>query len=243
MSGLFRGHLVHARSGSVANRFRYPVCFAGVDVDELPRLDRQLRLFSHNRHNVFSLRDRDYEDAERDGLRAAVERVSGRVPGRIVALTQLATLGYVFNPVSFFLCYGHRDELAFAVAEVNNTYGGRHRYILDDSCRIDAPGRVYRTRKQLYVSPYIGADCDYVWELRSIGATGRSIDVRIRVVRGDRPMLAAQLHGKRLDFSDLGLARLGVRYPLMPQAIISLIHWQALKLWSRGLQYRRPLDP
>lgn len=242
VSALFGGQLIHARGGSVSNSFRYPICFAGIDVDELAELDRSLRLFGHNRRSLFALRDRDYAGAGSLGLRGAVEELTGRSPERIVLLTQLATFGYVFNPVSFFLCYDARDELAFAVAEVNNTYGGSHRYVLDDSCRVDTPGNVYRTRKQFYVSPYVTDDCHYIWQLPSTGSRRADQDVRMRVVSRERPIFAARLHGVRRELSDLGLVRAGVRYPLMPQAIISLIHLQALKLWSLGLQYRDPPD-
>ena len=98
-SALYTGTVMHARTTPAENVFRYRVCFYLLDLDELPALDRGLRLFGWNRPNVVTLRDRDHID-----VRAYLDE-QGVAADRILLLTNLRVLGYVFNPVSFYYCY------------------------------------------------------------------------------------------------------------------------------------------
>ena len=50
--------------------------------------------------------------------------------GRITALLQARVLGYVFNPLSLFWCHDADGALRAVIAEVHNTYGQRHAYLL-----------------------------------------------------------------------------------------------------------------
>jgi DUF1365 family protein len=237
------GELIHARTDEVPDRFRYPVYFFAVDVDELPALSRELRLFASERPGVFSIRARDYQQAAA-GLRASAVASARRhgVDGdiaRVELVTQPRVLGYLFNPVSFFLCRGPDDDLVCAIAEVANTYGGRHRYVLTERERIPARrGTAYRTDKVFYVSPYIHRAATYDWVFDD-DADRRSIAMDVRDAAGDR-FFRAVMRGRRQPLTDAGLARLLVRYPLMTVQIISLIHWHAFKLRRRGVQHRPP---
>ena len=122
-SALYTGTVMHARKTPKENVFRYRVCFYLLDLDELPELDRRVRLFGWNRRNVVSLHDRDHLD-----IRAYLAE-HGIEADRILLLTNLRVLGYVFNPVSFFYCYAG-GGLACIVAEVSNTFGERLPYLL-----------------------------------------------------------------------------------------------------------------
>ena len=122
-SALYTGTVMHARKTPKENVFRYRVCFYLLDLDELPELDRRVRLFGWNRRSLVSLHDRDHLD-----VRAYLAE-HGIEADRILLLTNLRVLGYVFNPVSFFYCY-QGGELACIVAEVSNTFGERLPYLL-----------------------------------------------------------------------------------------------------------------
>jgi DUF1365 family protein len=103
-SALYTGKLVHARRDPVRNVFAYPVAYWLLDLDELPELERRLRLVSVNRRNVVTYRDRDHFDGNLR-LKDAVRRFAGDPAiDRVLCLTQLRVLGYVFNPVSFYWC-------------------------------------------------------------------------------------------------------------------------------------------
>ena len=141
-SALLHGSVMHARSDEHARRaFRYPVYLASIDLAELPALDRELRLFSHGGRNLFALHDADYE-AGALGLPVALADLLAAnglpAPDTTRLVTNLRVAGYVFNPVSFFLNYDATGALTSVIAEVNNTYGGRRRYVLGPDQRIEA---------------------------------------------------------------------------------------------------------
>jgi DUF1365 family protein len=253
-SRIYRGHLEHARGGSVKNRFRYPVYTACLDLGELGDLDRRLRLFSLERRNLFSLRNRDYalaqgttrpsrrpapaaplEERARERLAAAGVDLGG--VDRIYLLTQLRVLGHVFNPVSFFAAVDRAGQVAGVIAEINNTHDQTFAYALGPTEQT-GEGR-YTTAKRFFVSPFIADDADYRWNFAAVG--GAELDVRMTVSVRGRPMFSARLDGRSRPMIDLELLRAFVRLPALPAQIWGRIHWQALRLRLLGLQYRRPL--
>jgi DUF1365 family protein len=246
VSALYLGHLAHARRDEQARRaFRYPVYIASLDLEELPALDRELRLFSHGRANLFALYDRDYE-AGAGGLRAALADLTAAnhlpVPHATRLITNLRVAGYVFNPVSFFLHYDAAGALAWAVAEVNNTYGGRRRYVLGPERRIADPhGRVgFRHIRELFVSPFLHGPASYdFWFDAPLDGERLAIAMDVRRPDGQR-IFAARLDGARRQLTDRALLGAAVRYPLMTAQVIGLIYLQALKLRLRGVPYFRP---
>jgi hypothetical protein len=235
---------VHARADVHARRtFRYPVYVAAVDLAELDTLDARLRLLSHNRRNVFALHDRDYEDCAARGLaraHAALLAAHGiPPPARVQLVTNLRVLGYVFNPVSFWIGYDAADRITSVVAEVNNTYGGRHRYVLGPAQRIPHARRTgFRTERVLFVSPFMHGDATY--ELWIDDDRRDALAITMHVDAGDDRIFVARLTGTREPLTDGALARAFVRYPLMTVQVIGLIHYEALKLHLRGVPYRRP---
>jgi DUF1365 family protein len=246
-SALYTGHVVHARHDEVARRaFRYPLYVACLDLDDLPRLGRSLRLFGYNRSALFGLADRDYEGAAGSGLAAAHRQLAAArgLPAatQVRLITQLRAFGYVFNPVSFFLGEGAAGRLAYAVAEINNNYGGRHQYVLGPAERVDDPRGHdrFRVAKAFFVSPFIHGPATYDFSFDA-PSDGDRLAISARVTRPDgRPFFHARLEGRRRPLDDRTLAWAAARYPLMTVQVIGLIHWQALRLRLRGAPYRRP---
>ncbi len=251
-SALYRGEVFHSRRDRFAQRqFRYPMVIASIDLDELPALHRQLRCFSYNRPNLYSLHDRDYRDTAGLGLRAAAHRrfaAAGIAPPRSIRLvTNLRIAGYVFNPVSYFLGYDAAGALAAVIAEVNNTYGGSKRYLLGPAERLPAstPGAppAFRHVRDLFVSPFLHGPAAYDFHFAT-PLDGDRLAVRMDVHAGDDAsgprIFVARLEGQRVPLSDRALLGAALRYPLMTAQVIGLIHYQALKLHLLGAPYRRP---
>ena len=259
-SALYRGELVHARHDALARRtFRYPVYMACLDLDELAVLDRELRLFSHGGRNVFAFHDADYAatlspstrtteplreslaEPLRDSVAALHAGAGLPAPHATRLVTNLRTFGYVFNPVSFFLGYDAAGALATVVAEVNNTYGGRLRYLLGPRDRLpDRRGRVgFRHVRELFVSPFLHGDATYDFWFDA-PLDGDRLAIEMDVTQGDHCVFTARLDGTRAAMTDRALALAAVRYPMMSAQVIALIHWQALKLRLTGVPYRRP---
>ena len=221
-SALYEGTLVHARRTPARHVFRYPVAYWLLDLDELDELDRRFRLLSVNRPGFVCFRDADHFDGDGTPLKDAVIRFAGDESiERVLVLTQLRVLGYVFNPVSFYWCYRADGSLACMVAELNNTFGER----LPELLRGDA--LTYEHDKRLHVSPFMGLDQSYRY---SFSEPGETVLAKIEVHEHEAMPLQALLYGRRRELSRATLARFLLRYPLMPLQVTALIHWQALKL-------------
>lgn len=244
-SALYTGTLVHVRREPRRHVFRNRLCFYLLDLDELPALDRRLRLFSYNRSNVVSMNDADHlGDPGRsisDNVGAFLARHDLALPGgRILLLTNLRVLGYVFNPVSFFYCYSASGELACVVAEVHNTFGERWPYLLRPG-QGEAPHAMSsETAKRLHVSPFFGLDQRYRFALSE---PGEQVYARIDVEQDGVRMFGSVLAGTRHELTSRSLAMMQLRYPLMPVRVAGSIHWHALRLFLRGLSFHHKPPP
>jgi len=235
-SALYTGTVMHARRAPNDNVFSYPVYMALLDLDELPHLDRTLRLFRWNRRAVTGFYDTDHIDIRGLLAESAIE-LRGR--GSIQVLTNLRVLGHVFNPVSFWWCRHEDGTLACIVAEVNNTFGERHPYVLLPGDGTEARGRVvFETDKRLHVSPFMPMDQSYTWWFSE---PEERLSVRMDVHESGSPDFHATLTARRVPLTSASLRAALVRYPLMPARVLGLIHWQAFRLWlKRTPFYRKP---
>jgi len=237
-SAIYSGTLIHSRREPARNTFRYPISFFVLDLDELPELEQRLMLFSINRRNVVTLRDKDHFDGSLPVREAAVRFCAERgvEVERVLMLAQLRVLGYVFNPVSFHWCYGPDGKLACMIAELNNTFGERLPELLH------GPELAYEHEKRLHVSPFFGLDQAYQY---AFSEPEEEVWTRVHVRENGSVPLSAVLHGRREELTNASLARMLVRYPLMPFQVTALIHWQAVKLFAKRVPFHHkpPFEP
>ena len=236
MSALYPGHVAHNRPGK--HRLRYRVFMLALDLDELPALGRRLKLFAHNRADLMALFDRDHGGRVDAPLRPQVEAKLREADivwddGRIVLLTMPRLLNYVFNPLSVYFCY-RRDGTIVALAhEVSNTFGERRLYVLP--ARSESNGVVeQQCDKDFFVSPFLEMNLRY--EFR-VTPPGERTVVAMVVRRGDEVALTASFAGERRELTDGTLLRAWLGNPLMTVAVIAGIHWEALKMWVKGVRY------
>jgi len=250
-STLYAGIVTHRRLRPRPHRLRYRVFWMLLDLDEIGRLPRRLRLFSHNRFNALSFFDADHGDGSGRPLRDQVEghlQAAGLAldGGAIRLFCMPRVFGFGFNPLSVYFCYQRDGSLAAILYEVHNTFRERHSYLIPverEAGVAGAPGAVIdqHCRKGFYVSPFMDMEMSYTF---SVAVPDQRVTIAIRAADQDGLMLAAALTGQRIALTDLTLLRALATHPLLTLKVIGAIHWHALWLLLKGLKLRpRPLPP
>lgn len=244
-NGLFISKVAHARHRPKHNSFWYGVYYLAFPLGEMKRLE-ECALLSVNRGNLFSFHEKDHAT---DGLQvqAWARKILSdwQVPqanGPIVLVTLPRLFGYVFNPVSFYFCLDETGGLRAVISEVHNTFGDKHSYIcFHDDRRAITQDDFMKADKQLHVSPFIKVEGHYVFRF-SYGE--EKLGVWIDHHDGDGVLLTTSIIGKRQPLTTANLLKAFFRYPLVTFKVIALIHYQALRLWTKGVKYiKRPPAP
>lgn len=216
-----------------------------LDLDELDAVVKNNIFISRNRFNLFNFRDRDHLQVSGHCDQANVREqivyylgqnnVDTQQVGRIMLVTNLCTLGYQFNPVSFYFCYDMNDRPLCAVAEVCNTFHEMKLYFLgkdklsDDTFTSVIP-------KLFYVSPFIAMDTDFEFDL---AVPHDTLNIRINDYKNGRLFFRSTLNGKKKMLTNGNVLRYALQFPFVTIKIITLIHWQALRLWFRKVAWYR----
>lgn len=217
---IYRTTIVHTRRAPVRHGFSYRGYSWYVDLDQMPELPWWIRPFARFAPN-------DHFDGTGASLRLGVDEfLAGHgieLPGgRVTALLQARVLGYVFNPLSLYWCHDAAGALRAVIAEVHNTYGQRHAYLL--------PTEHATVAKSMYVSPFNDVSGSYRVHAPE---PGDALAVSITLHRDGRPPFVATMRGTRLPGSAAQLARLQLSAPLAPLVGAARIRIQGVALWLR----------
>jgi DUF1365 family protein len=240
MNALYSTRVTHTRTRPRRHHLAYRLPYLLLDLDHLPTSP----LFSRNRFNLFSLHERDHGDGVTP-LRAWVaarlaEAGLAEAECRITLLTLPRFLGLGFNPLSLFLCHDAQGALRAVLYEVNNTFGQRHHYLCPVAPGARAPLR-QSAEKVFYVSPFMDMGLRYRFTLTP---PGEAVGLHIAVEDSQGPMLRATLAGTSQPFTNTVLLRAALVHPLLGVKVLAAIHWEALKIWLKGIGLRpRPAPP
>lgn len=229
---LYDAALVHVRRERIDRTFRHRIYLWLVDLDALPRLPVWLRPFARFRAaDHLGSPERTIRENLDSWLSSHGIDLAG---GRVLMLANARVLGYVFNPLTVYWCHRPDGSLACVVAEVHNTYGERHCYLL----RPDASGWA-EADKQFYVSPFL--DVDGTYRMRLPRPDDR-LGIAIALVRDGRTAFTATLAGRRRPATVAHVLRASLRRPLIPQQVSALIRRHGIALWLRRIPVvpRRP---
>lgn len=247
---------MHHRFAPKTHRFDYRIFMFALDLDELELLHRNLRLFSFNRSNAYSFREKDFLPSDKaihnPTLRVTASNevhnpmsLKARViaclalrgidltGGRIMLVTLPRVFGYLFNPVSFYFCYDRAGHPIASLAEVTNTFKEMKPFVLGPETRTGAKETTtfsLRRPKHFYVSPFTDMDVAFDFTLHT---PGNKLSVQIDDYDAGQRTLTSVLTGSRTALTDARLAWFSISYPFITLKIIALIHWHALKLYLK----------
>ena len=236
-SCIYNGSVIHKRFKPKKHFFKYKVFSLFIDLSELNELNRKLKFFSINKFNLISFYEKDH--GERDGsslinwvkLNLSNNNISSENI-KIKLLCYPRILGYVFNPLSIFFIYDKNDKLISILYEVKNTFGEQHTYVF----KVESDEKLIQNNcsKKFHVSPFIEMNCNYFFRILN---PVESLSVIIDQYDKEGKILFASQDGKRTDLTNKNLMNSYLKHPLMTFKIISAIHFEAFKLWIKGIKF------
>jgi uncharacterized protein len=224
---LYRGTVTHRRLRPVMHLLSYKVAALLVDVDKLKTTNWFL---SYNRFNLFSIYDKDHGQGQAISEFAWSFAKSKEI-SKIYMLCYPRLMGYVFNPITTYFCVDDQSRIRMMIYEVHNTFGGRHTYVTDVFDGTEPT--CFQTEKKFYVSPFNKIEGHY--DLKASPPLER-VSVGVALTTPDGPTLNAYFSGRRAALTDANLLRVFFGYPLMTLKVFAAIHFEALKLWFKGLK-------
>lgn len=237
---ILNAKVMHHRLKPKQNRFLYSVYYLS-----LPIISLDVRggnwLLGFNRPSLFSFYAKDHGEGA-DSLKDWVNRllIEARVENADLDSVRLITmpriLGYVFNPVSFWVVPDSAGHIRAVICEVNNTFGERHIYVCTQTeGKNILPSDVLVTEKIFHVSPFLQREGEYRFRFsykeNFFAAFIDYLDDKLQ------PMLLTSVSGKMKEASFKNLLASFFCYPFMTLKVIGLIHWQALIIFLKGIQY------
>ena len=249
-SCLYKAKVMHHRLAPKKHSFHYNVFMFYLDLDEIDTLAKRLKLMSRNRFNLFNFRDKDHLQLPRerpDGSKNIRQHITDFLlsngiqigNGRIMVLTNLCTLGYQFNPVSFYYCYNELDQPICSVVEVCNTFLEMKPYFLGGDTLKDEKFKL-NTEKYFYVSPFIDMDTNFDFNLQ---IPGEKLQIKIDDYdKTGKRFFISTLTGVKKELKDATLLYYFLSFPFITVKVIALIHWQALKLYLKKIPFHKKGD-
>ena len=234
-SCIYNGFVNHTRFKPVKHFLKYNTFSLFVDLDEIEKLSKNNIIFSFNKFNIFSFYNEDHGD--RDGLclkKWAINSLKKfqieKNINKIKLLCYPRIFGYVFNPLSIFYCY-ENDSLKAIMYEVKNTFNEQHTYVF----KVKSNNEIYQTcKKKFYVSPFMEMKTFYNFRLLK---PGKILNVFIKQRDNQGTLLTACQAGKRIEITSKNLFVQFLSHPLMSFKVIAAIHFEAFRLWAKGVKY------
>ena len=236
-SCIYNGSVIHKRFKPKEHFFKYKVFSLFIDLSELEELNNNLKFFSFNKFNLISFHEKDH--GERDGS-SLLDWVKLNLRNNSISTENIKIkllcypriLGYVFNPLSIFFIYNKDENLISILYEVKNTFGEQHTYVF----KVESENKLIQNNcsKKFHVSPFIEMDCNYFFRILN---PGENLSVKIDQYDQEGKILFASQDGKRSDLTSENLMNSYLKHPLMTFKIISAIHFEAFKLWIKGIKF------
>ena len=236
-SCIYSGLITHKRLKPKKHFFSYKTFSLLIDLSEVENIDKKIKLFSYNKFNILSFYNEDHGPRDGTSLSKWVNKTlkKSRINiknGKIKLLCFPRFFGYVFNPLSVFYCYDKKANLKAVLYEVKNTFNEQHTYVFSVSQSSNLI--LHKCDKKFYVSPFMEMKTFYNFRLLK---PGKILNVFIKQADDKGTLLTACQVGKRIEMSSKNLFFQFITHPLMAFKIIGAIHFEAFRLWLKGVKY------
>ena len=235
-SCIYNGQVIHKSFKPKEHFFKYKVFSLLLDLSELSLLDKELKIFSYNKFNILSFYDIDHGPRDGTSLISWVKENlnSNNINSNEIKIKLLCyprIWGYIFNPLSIFFVYDKNSKLISILYEVKNTFGEQHTYVF----KIDKDNQLleHSCKKKFHVSPFIEMNCLYYFKI--LKPTDK-LSVVINQNDDSGKLLFASQDGLKNELNNKNLMISYISNPLMSFKIIGAIHFEALKLWIKGIK-------
>jgi len=235
---IYKGFVTHRRFKPLRHYFSYKTFSILFDLAELTSLHKKISIFSFNKFNIFSFYNKDHGSRDGNDLTEWVKINLKKYNfdfniSKVKLLCFPRVLGYVFNPLSIFYCY-EENVLKAILYEVKNTFNEQHTYVFS----VEASSKIItqHCNKKFYVSPFIGMDTFYNFRLTE---PDKHIRILIKLTDKTEKVLVACQVGRRQTMSLKNLLINFFTHPMMTFKIMVSIHYEALRLWKKGVIYQK----
>ena len=238
-SCIYSGLVTHKRFKPKKHFFSYKAFSLLIDLNEIEDLEKKINFFSHNKFNILSFYNIDHGPRDGSSLTKWVKKnlVKAKININEVSIKLLCFprfFGYVFNPLSIFYCYDKHEQLRAVLYEVKNTFNEQHTYVFRS--KPSSKIILHKCNKKFYVSPFIEMKTFYNFRLLK---PGKSINIQIKQTDSHGLLLLAQQVGKKINLNSKSLFYQFLKHPLMSFKVIVAIHFEAFRLWSKGIRLVR----
>ena len=236
-SCIYVGYVTHRRFKPKRHFFIYKTFSLLLDLSEIENLGKKIKFFSYNKFNILSFYDVDHGPRDGSSLVNWVKNtlLNAKInvgSGTIKLLCYPRFFGYVFNPLSIFYCYNENSQLKAILYEVKNTFNEQHTYVFAASPHSDLI--LHKCDKKFYVSPFMEMKTFYNFRLIN---PGKNLNIFIKQRDNEGTLLTACQVGKKIEMSSKNLLIQFLKHPLMSFKVILAIHFEALRLWMKGVKH------
>jgi len=235
-SCIYSGLITHRRFKPKKHFFIYKIFSLFIDLSEVEEIEKKINFFSYNKFNILSFYNIDHGSRDGTSLSKWVKQTLSKKKinidgGTIKLLCFPRFFGYVFNPLSVFYCYDKNLKLKAILYEVKNTFNEQHTYIFRS--KFSSNIILHKCSKKFYVSPFIEMNTFYNFRLSK---PKNNINILIKQTDANGKLLVAHQKGKRVELNSKNLLYQFLKHPLMSFKVITAIHFEAFRLWVKGVK-------
>ena len=234
-SNIYEGKVIHKRFKPKYHFFKYNVFSLFLDLDEINLIQKKIKIFSNNSFNILSFYDKDHGPRDGSDLKNwVIENLkSNNIKFENIKVKLLCyprIFGYVFNPLSIFFVYDNHSKIIAVLYEVKNTFGEQHTYIF----KVEDENIITNScDKKFFVSPFIEMKSKYRFRIIK---PEKKLSVSIDQSDMEGKLLYASQDGVAKEINNKNMLLSYISHPLMTFKVIAAIHFEALKLWLKGVK-------